>query len=132
DGGDLRIHGQGHARDRGGRFIRGECPQIGACLLGGADREGRAAPEQLTRDARISALRPTAERSRQRRWVIPRRAAKALRRMQAIDPTEEEPRVPFRTVLLSAAGLWLCYFALATLRWEVFDLGYTQEMLQRR
>ena len=52
--------------------------------------------------------------------------------MQAIDPIEEEPRVPFRTVLLSAAGLWLCYFALATLRWEVFDLGYTQEMLQRR
>lgn len=52
--------------------------------------------------------------------------------MQVIDPTEEEPRVPFRTVLLSAAGLWLCYFALATLRWELFDLGYTQEMLQRR
>ncbi len=41
-------------------------------------------------------------------------------------------RVPFRTVLASIAGLWLCYFVLTTLRSELLDLGFTFEMLWRR
>lgn len=41
-------------------------------------------------------------------------------------------RVPFRTVLASIAGLWLCYFVLTTLRSELLDLGFTVEMLWRR
>jgi two-component system, LytTR family, sensor kinase len=41
-------------------------------------------------------------------------------------------RVPFRTVLASIGGLWLCYLVLATLRWQLLDLGFTQEMLWRR
>jgi hypothetical protein len=41
-------------------------------------------------------------------------------------------RVPFRTVLASIVGLWLCYFLLVTIRSELFDLGYEQEMLWRR
>ena len=41
-------------------------------------------------------------------------------------------RVPFRTVLISIAGLWLCYFLLTTLRSEVMELGFTQELLWRR
>ena len=31
-------------------------------------------------------------------------------------------RVPFATVLASIAGLWLCYFLLTTLRWELLGL----------
>lgn len=41
-------------------------------------------------------------------------------------------RVPFRTVLASIAGLWLCYFLLTTLRWELLGLGFTGEMLWPR
>jgi hypothetical protein len=41
-------------------------------------------------------------------------------------------RVPFRTVLASIVGLWLCYFLLVTIRSELFDLGFEQEMLWRR
>jgi hypothetical protein len=52
--------------------------------------------------------------------------------MTEFDPIEEDPRVPFRTVLLSAAGLWLCYFILATVRWEMYGLGFTAEMAERR
>jgi hypothetical protein len=40
--------------------------------------------------------------------------------------------VPFGTVLASIAGLWLTYFLLTTLRWELLDLGFEQEMLWRR
>ena len=41
-------------------------------------------------------------------------------------------RVPFVTVLLSVAGLWLCYFVLTTLRSEVLDFGFTLEMMWHR
>ena len=41
-------------------------------------------------------------------------------------------RVPFTTVLASIVGLWLCYFLLVTLRSELLDLGFEQEMLWRR
>jgi hypothetical protein len=41
-------------------------------------------------------------------------------------------RVPFKTVLASIVGLWLCYFLLVTVRSELLDLGFEQEMLWRR
>ena len=48
-------------------------------------------------------------------------------------PTEGLPaRVPFVTVLLSVAGLWLCYFVLTTIRSEVLDYGFTLEMMWHR
>lgn len=52
--------------------------------------------------------------------------------MEIADPDDLPARVPFRTVLLSIAGLWLCYFLLTTLRSEVLEMGFTQEMLWRR
>jgi two-component system, LytTR family, sensor kinase len=41
-------------------------------------------------------------------------------------------RVPFGTVLASIAGLWLTYFLLTTLRWELLGLGLSQELLWPR
>lgn len=41
-------------------------------------------------------------------------------------------RVPFVTVLLSVAGLWLCYFVLTTVRSEVLEFGFTLEMMWHR
>jgi signal transduction histidine kinase len=41
-------------------------------------------------------------------------------------------RVPFKTVLASIVGLWLCYFLLVTIRSELLDLGFEQELLWRR
>ena len=41
-------------------------------------------------------------------------------------------RVPTRTVLLSIAGLWLCYLALITLRSALIDRTYFWEMLGLR
>ena len=41
-------------------------------------------------------------------------------------------RVPFGTVLASAAGLWLTYFLLTTLRWELLGLGLSKELLWPR
>ena len=41
-------------------------------------------------------------------------------------------RVPFAIVLASIVGLWLSYFLLTTLRAELLDLGFEQEMLWRR
>ncbi len=41
-------------------------------------------------------------------------------------------RVPFSTVLASIVGLWLCYFLLTTLRGELVDLGFADEVLWRR
>lgn len=41
-------------------------------------------------------------------------------------------RVPFATVLASIAGLWLTYFLLTTLRWELLGLGMSQELLWPR
>ena len=37
-----------------------------------------------------------------------------------------QPRVPFRTVLASIAGLWLCYFVLITLRSLSLELGFAE------
>lgn len=42
------------------------------------------------------------------------------------------PSVPFRTVLITVIGLWLAYFILATVRWEVLQVGFTGEMLRLR
>jgi hypothetical protein len=47
-------------------------------------------------------------------------------------PEAHPARVPFRTVLASVAGLWLCYFLLVTIRSELLDLGFAQELLWRR
>ena len=41
-------------------------------------------------------------------------------------------RVPFRTVLASIVGLWLCYFLLSTLRAQLLDLGFAWDMMTRR
>ena len=49
-----------------------------------------------------------------------------------IDLQPYPARVPFRTVLASIVGLCLCYFLLVTIRSELFDLGFEQEMLWRR
>jgi hypothetical protein len=50
--------------------------------------------------------------------------------------TTEDPLphggVPFRTVLASAVGLWLCYFLLSTLRAQLMDFGFPTETLWRR
>lgn len=49
------------------------------------------------------------------------------------DLTDERiARVPFGTVLASAAGLWLTYFLLTTLRWELLGLGLSKELLWPR
>ncbi len=45
---------------------------------------------------------------------------------------DQTARVPFRTVLLSIVGLWLCYFLLTTLRSELLDIGFTAEGFWRR
>lgn len=42
------------------------------------------------------------------------------------------PTVPARQVILSAAALWLCYFALITVRGLIADLGDFNELLWRR
>ena len=52
--------------------------------------------------------------------------------MEAERPEYFSTRVPFATVLASIVGLWLCYFLLTTLRAELLDLPFSQEMLWRR
>ena len=52
--------------------------------------------------------------------------------MEFADTQARVARVPFSTVLASIVGLWLCYFLLSTLRWELLDLGFQQSMLGRR
>src|SRR5690606_22441895 len=47
-------------------------------------------------------------------------------------PREDIARVPFPTVLASIVGLWLTYFLLTTLRWELLGLGMSQELLWPR
>ncbi len=42
------------------------------------------------------------------------------------------PRVPFRSVLISAVVLWAAYFLLATLRWEALGMGFRIEMMGLR
>lgn len=46
--------------------------------------------------------------------------------------SQDQARVPFRTVLASILGLWLCYVILTTLRGELVDLGFTTEAFWRR
>src|SRR4029079_16653726 len=59
--------------------------------------------------------------------------ARAMARLMDNELQEPRPaRVPFATVLASIVGLWLCYFVLVTLRSELLDLGFEQEMLWRR
>jgi hypothetical protein len=49
------------------------------------------------------------------------------------DPPESyTARVPFATVLASIAGLWLTYFLLTTLRWELLGIGFSLELLWPR
>jgi two-component system, LytTR family, sensor kinase len=55
-----------------------------------------------------------------------------MRRMEDGQSDRDHARVPFRTVLLSIVGLWLCYFVLTTLRGELVDLGFTFEATWRR
>jgi len=57
--------------------------------------------------------------------------------MEADSPEDYTARVPFRTVLASIAGLWLTYFVLTTLRWELLrwelpGVGMSQELLWPR
>uniref|UniRef100_UPI00384EB969 sensor histidine kinase n=1 Tax=Novosphingobium percolationis TaxID=2871811 RepID=UPI00384EB969 len=48
------------------------------------------------------------------------------------DIAPARPHVPARQVVMSAIALWLCYFALITLRGLVVELGEFQELLWRR
>jgi LytS/YehU family sensor histidine kinase len=45
---------------------------------------------------------------------------------------DESARVPLRHVLLSIAGLWVCYFVLITLRSSMVGLDFFGELLWRR
>ena len=46
--------------------------------------------------------------------------------------TYSETGVPFRAVILTIAGLWLTYFVIATLRWEIIAAERPVEMMQLR
>ncbi len=52
--------------------------------------------------------------------------------MDADRPEDFSARVPFGTVLASIVGLWATYFLLATLRWELLGLGFSQDLLWPR
>ena len=52
--------------------------------------------------------------------------------MEGDRPEDYVARVPFGTVLASVAGLWLTYFLLTTLRWELLGLGLSRELLWPR
>ena len=52
--------------------------------------------------------------------------------MDFSEPPARKPRVPFTTVLASIIGLWLCYFLLSTMRWELLGMGLQDAMLGRR
>ncbi len=54
------------------------------------------------------------------------------RRSDRDGPEEAAAHVPFRMVLASIIGLWLCYFLLTTLRADIQDLGFAREMVLRR
>jgi len=49
-----------------------------------------------------------------------------------IEPVPQVARVPTRLVILSVAGLWLCYFVVATLRSGVMGLDFSGAMVARR
>ncbi|TNE33686.1 MAG: sensor histidine kinase [Alphaproteobacteria bacterium] len=42
------------------------------------------------------------------------------------------PSVAFRTVIITIACLWLTYFILATVRWEVLAIGFSSQMFKLR
>lgn len=48
------------------------------------------------------------------------------------EPVQPIPRVPVRLVLLSIAGLWLCYFVVATIRSAFMGLDFGWEIISRR
>lgn len=52
--------------------------------------------------------------------------------MPEIDPSPGPARIPFRTVLLAVAGLWLCYFAITTARGMIVGLEFEYDMWWRR
>lgn len=49
-----------------------------------------------------------------------------------IAPAKSQPRVAFRTVLISVVVLWAMYFLLASARWEIIGIGHSTEMMLRR
>src|SRR5205085_8227016 len=53
-------------------------------------------------------------------------------RMNFAYSEDDVARVPFRTVLASISGLWLCYFALTTLRWQLYGLGSSLDLIWPR
>jgi len=46
--------------------------------------------------------------------------------------TKTQTGVPFRAVFLTIAGLWLTYFVIATLRWEIVAAERATQMMQLR
>jgi signal transduction histidine kinase len=48
------------------------------------------------------------------------------------ETSQTAPRVPFKVVLASVAGLWLAYFAIVTLRGWLVGLDFTDALLPRR
>lgn len=52
--------------------------------------------------------------------------------MTASETTDTPARLPFRVVLASMVGLWLCYFLLTTLRGSIVGLEMQDELLWRR
>lgn len=52
--------------------------------------------------------------------------------MKSSDPTTASARLPFRFVLLSMVGLWLCYFLMTTLRGSIVGLEMQDELMWRR
>ena len=49
-----------------------------------------------------------------------------------LDHSDVRPRVPLKTVLISIAGLWACYFIIFTTRGWIVGLDLQAEMLWRR
>ena len=68
---------------------------------------------------------------------VSRQSRPVKRRLSARTPdhppeASTAPAVPARQVVLSAAALWLCYFALITVRGLLADMGDFNELLWRR
>ena len=52
--------------------------------------------------------------------------------MSSTKPHDDGARVAFATVIASIAGLWVCYFVLTTLRWQLYGLGSSFDLLWPR
>ena len=52
--------------------------------------------------------------------------------MNTVPADDSGARVAFATVVASIAGLWLCYFVLTTLRWWLYGLGSSLNLLWPR